>query len=167
LLIDAGKTDDEADKEIKLVQATRDQRPAPSSGSLLAKVPAAYDRLADPYDDSADLAARARSYLHVNCASCHMSAGGGNAQIELLYTTSLKKLNAIDTPPLHNALGVERPQIIAAGDPQRSILLHRTALRGRGQMPPLATSLVDTRAVDMLRRWIETLEPLPVEEEKE
>ena len=35
--------------------------------------------LVDPYDSSADLEERARSYLHVNCAHCHRDGGGGTA----------------------------------------------------------------------------------------
>jgi hypothetical protein len=39
------------------------------------------------------------------------------------------------------------------------VLLHRLSIRGRGQMPQLATSQVDERAVKMLRQWIVSLKP--------
>jgi hypothetical protein len=38
-------------------------------------------------------------------------------------------------------------------------LLYRVATRGTGQMPPLATSVVDREAVELLRQWIEQLKP--------
>jgi hypothetical protein len=36
------------------------------------------------------------------------------------------------------------------------------AVRGRGQMPQLATSRVDVEAVALLRAWIEQLPPVEV-----
>ena len=163
LLIESGKTDEEADEELELVKATRNQRPQVNSGMLLAKPPAAYDQLADPYDQNADLDRRARSYLHVNCASCHIGAGGGNAQIDLAYTHDAEALKAIDEKPLHNAFQIDNAKIIAAGSPERSILLHRMQTRGTGQMPPLASHNVDQPAIELMREWIASLEPVKEE----
>lgn len=113
--------------------------------------------LANPYDESADLTARARSYLHVNCAACHIKAGGGNAQMELDITADEKKLNVFGVKPLHHQFNIEDARLIAPGEPDRSVLLHRMQIRGRGQMPQLATSRVDEQAALLLRRWILSL----------
>ena len=86
-------------------------------------------------------------------------AGGGNAQIDLAFDKSLEQMNAIGITPLHNKFNITGAQIIAPGDPQRSILLHRMAIRSSGQMPQLATNIVDARAVAMLRDWILSLPP--------
>ena len=43
----------------------------------------------DTTDAKQDLAKRAKSWLHVNCSSCHVEAGGGNAQMELEFATKL------------------------------------------------------------------------------
>ena len=110
--------------------------------------------LVDPYDPKADLTARARSYLHSNCAQCHVEAGGGNAQIDLEFTTKLDKMRVLDVPPQHHTFGLMEARLIAPGDPERSVLLYRMAHRREGHMPPLATSLVDEPAVAMLREWI-------------
>src|SRR5262249_35163007 len=76
-----GKTDEQANASLHTYAGTRDQRePVPSR--LLTVPPGKYRRLVDPYDRRSDLAERARSYLHANCAQCHVEAGGGNAAME-------------------------------------------------------------------------------------
>jgi mono/diheme cytochrome c family protein len=142
--------------------ATRDQREAPYS-SLLAKRPPQYQRIADPYDRKADLTARAKSYLHVNCSICHVEAGGGNAQFDAANLTPLAKMKLLDVKPMHHTFDLQDAKLIAPGEPDRSVLLHRMALRGAGQMPPLATSVVDEPAVEMLREWIASLKRLEKE----
>ncbi len=131
--------------------------PAEGPFDAMAKPPDEYPRLVDPYDASADLSARARSYLHANCAQCHVQAGGGNAAIDLLFTNSAEKLRAIGVPPIHDRFGISEAMLIAPGEPERSVLLHRVATLGRGRMPPLATSLVDQQAVELLKAWINEL----------
>jgi uncharacterized repeat protein (TIGR03806 family) len=122
-----------------------------------------HPKLANPYDEREPLEARARSYLHANCAICHISAGGGNAQINLEHTASLAKLNSIDVPPLHHQFGIADARIIAPGHPERSVLWHRISHRGpgSGQMPQLATSLVDAAAVQLFDAWIRELARAP------
>jgi putative heme-binding domain-containing protein len=44
--------------------------------------------------------------------------------------------------------------LLAPGDPDRSVLVHRLARRGRSQMPPLVTRRVDSIAVELMRTWI-------------
>jgi len=113
-----------------------------------------YRRLADPSDPKADVAARARSYLHANCSQCHVEAGGGNAQMELEFTTPPAKTRILDVKPVHDTYGLPDARLIARGHPERSVLLHRMSHRGPGHMPPLATGVVDTEAVALLRAWI-------------
>jgi len=152
----AGKNDKQADAEIKRLTATRNQRESRTS-SLLFQRGEKYPKLVDPYDSSADLTARARSYLHSNCAQCHVEAGGGNAQMQLSWSTPLEKTRLIGEKPLHHKFDIAEPQLIAPGDPERSVLLHRMAIRDRGQMPQLATNVVDEQAVLLLREWIKSL----------
>jgi mono/diheme cytochrome c family protein len=125
-----------------------------------------HPRLADPYDDSEPLADRALSYLHSNCAQCHVAAGGGNSQMVLSFGTKPEKQNLIDAEPLHDRLGIANAKLVAPGSPERSLVLQRIARRGRGQMPQLATSLVDQRAVAMFKEWINGL-PTEVDEDPE
>jgi hypothetical protein len=110
--------------------------------------------LVDPYDSKADLTMRARSYLHSNCSQCHVEAGGGNAQIDLEFTTALDKTKIFDVRPQHHTFNLPDARLVAPGHPERSVLLHRLSHRKEGHMPPLATSMVDRDAVEMLREWI-------------
>ena len=67
-------------------------------------------------------------------------------------------MKIVDVKPLHDAFNLPTARLVAPVSPERSMLLHRMSHRGRGHMPPLATSLVDEPAVEMLRAWIRRLE---------
>jgi hypothetical protein len=95
--------------------------------------------------------------LHSNCAQCHVEAGGGNAQMELEFTTELDKMRIINVKPQHDTFGLKDAKLIAPGHPERSVLLHRIAQRGKGHMPPLATRHVDQECAAMIREWIQQM----------
>jgi glucose/arabinose dehydrogenase len=149
-----GLTEAQVNEWMEQKSVARGQRQPSPAASLLARLPEHYPRLVDPYDDRGDVAARARSYLHANCSQCHVEAGGGNAAMELEFTTKLDKMRVVDVRPLHHTFDVADPRLIAPGDPDRSVLLRRVATRGPGQMPQLATSVVDRAAVKLLSDWI-------------
>jgi mono/diheme cytochrome c family protein len=125
----------------------------------LAASPERHRKLPDPYDVSQPLEARVKSYLHANCSICHVEAGGGNAQMQLEYTTELSKMGLVDVAPLHHKFGLTDPKLVAPGNPERSVLLHRLSHRGQnsGQMPQLSTNLVDEQAVKLVEEWIRSL----------
>jgi uncharacterized repeat protein (TIGR03806 family) len=120
----------------------------------LPKRPADMQALTDPADSSAVLDLRARSYLHANCSHCHVSAGGGNAKLELEFTTPPDKMNLFGERPLHDRFGMADAQLLAPGEPSKSLLLARMKRTERGRMPPLATSIVDRQAVALFEDWI-------------
>jgi uncharacterized repeat protein (TIGR03806 family) len=127
-----------------------------------AEMPAGGDslpKLAALDDPSASLDLRARSYLHANCSFCHVAAGGGNSAVDFEIVAKPDKALMIDAPPVHTTFGIEDARIVAPGSPQRSIVMHRISRRGQGQMPPLASSIVDELAVAVIRQWIEQLPP--------
>jgi hypothetical protein len=74
--------------------------------------------------------------------------------MELEFTQPAHKMRLFDVKPLHHTFGLADARLIAPGAPERSALLQRISTRGQGQMPPLATSLVDHEAVELLREWI-------------
>src|SRR5258708_380187 len=82
---------------------------------------------------------------------------GGNSAFDLHFNTKIDRMKLIDAKPVHDAFGITDPRLVAPGAPERSILFHRISLRGPGQMPPLATRIVDDRAAALLREWIQSL----------
>jgi mono/diheme cytochrome c family protein len=151
------KAEGKSEKEINaiVVEKSKAAKEGKEPDSPLATFhPEQYRKLVDPYDPMQDIQARARSYLHSNCSQCHVEAGGGNAQMQLEFTTPLDKMKIFDEKPQHDTFGLQDARLIAPGYPERSVLWHRLSHRGRGQMPPLATSIVDQPAVDLIRDWI-------------
>lgn len=133
--------------------------PAPRSAMLFVP-PSAMPRLVNPRNRAADLGTRVRSYLHANCSCCHIGAGGGNSRIAFDFSTPTPDTRAIDEKPVHATFDLTDARIVASGAPERSILHYRLSRRGQAQMPPLGSAVVDEAAVDLVRRWIESL-PAP------
>jgi len=125
--------------------------------TLLPTTPDKLPRLVDPYDAREDLTKRAKSWLHVNCASCHVEAGGGNAQMELEFNTALEKMRIVNVKPIHTTFALPDAKLVAPGSPDRSVLVKRAALRGKDQMPPLPSSRPDNAGVALLREWVKSL----------
>lgn len=123
----------------------------------LPKKPAELPKLVDYHDTKQALDARARSYLHSNCAHCHRKWGGGNADFQLLETLPLSELGILGTPPGQGALEIEQAKILVAGEPERSLIYHRMKLIGPGRMPHIASNRVDDDAVKLIKEWIKQL----------
>jgi hypothetical protein len=79
--------------------------------------------------------------------------------MELGFATPRDKTKLIGVAPLHDKFGIADALLVAPGEPARSVLLKRLSMRGRGQMPPLASSVVDEAGVKLLSEWIESLPP--------
>jgi hypothetical protein len=73
----------------------------------------------------------------------------------------LERMNVVNVKPLHATFDLPDARLVAAGHPERSVLFARMSRRGPGQMPQLATAIVDERAVDVVREWIESLAAQP------
>lgn len=123
----------------------------------LAKQPAEMPKLADYNDPHETLDRRARAYLHANCSHCHRKWGGGNAEFQLLHTLAVSDLGVLNTTPGQGTFGLVDPKIIVAGDAERSMVHHRLTRLGLGRMPHIASNVVDTTGVTLIRQWIESL----------
>jgi putative heme-binding domain-containing protein len=114
-------------------------------------------RLTDPNDAKAPIDARARSYLHANCAHCHRFGAGGSVDMELKYDTPLERMKVLETRPTQGTFEMPGAQILAPGDPYRSTLYYRMAKLGRGRMPHIGSEIVDERGLRLIHDWIRQL----------
>jgi len=119
--------------------------------------PADAPRIARWDDPQADLAARARAYLDINCAHCH--APDGPAHTSGLY------LDSRETDPAH--LGVYKRPVAAGrgsgghdfsidpGSPGTSIMVYRMNSDDPGiMMPELGRTTIHDEGVALIRQWI-------------
>jgi uncharacterized repeat protein (TIGR03806 family) len=125
----------------------------------LPDTPPNLPRMPAPEDLSASLQARARAYLAANCSFCHQPNGPAPTNLDLRWATADDDMNAIDIIPGNGDLGIADARIISTADSARSVLLTRVGLRDQlYQMPPLATSRIDSFGHDLLKRWIISLQ---------
>jgi mono/diheme cytochrome c family protein len=110
----------------------------------------------DPFGGAA-LGARARAYLHTNCANCHRPGGPTPSAIDLRYTTALSATNTCNVNPQLGALGISDPRLIAPGSAARSVVVARVNRIGADAMPPLSKHTVDTAGVQLLTSWVNGL----------
>ncbi|TAE77177.1 MAG: hypothetical protein EAZ65_01735 [Verrucomicrobia bacterium] len=107
-----------------------------------------------PDETSVSLENRVRSYLDVNCAYCHQSGGTGGG-----YWDGRAHLSIAETKLIKGAT-VDAPlqvgdQLIVPAHPAKSIIFNRSAAaNGYSRMPPLATSVVDLEAAQLIADWI-------------
>lgn len=109
------------------------------------------------HDRDADLEARARSWLHANCAHCHRQHGGGSVALKVNIDLPLAEAELIGEKPLRGDMGIEDARLIAPGTPWRSVLLARIARTGAGRMPIIGSHEVDEHGYELLWQWIEDL----------
>ena len=132
----------------------------------LSKSPETYPKLVNPYNSQETLDARARSYLHANCANCHVHTGGGNALIDVEFTTANDKTKMFEARPLHDTFGIPDAMVVAPGDPERSTLYYRISQLGEGHMPPVGASRIDRQGVQLIYDWITQMASVPVKEKE-
>jgi len=116
-----------------------------------------------------DLTKAVLGYFDTNCGSCHYQGATYveediplrlNLTIDSLASVSLTNVykTAINAKPLLSGLGTE--VYIHPGSPQDSFIYRRLSLRDGilgWQMPPLATEVVDHKAVELISEWINSL----------
>jgi uncharacterized repeat protein (TIGR03806 family) len=121
------------------------------------KADAKQPRLANPNNSTADLEGRARAYLHANCSACHRQHAGGAVLSMMHYDLPLEKTNMIGMRPTQGTFGIHAAQVIAPGDPFRSVLLYRMSKLGGGRMPHIGSTEIDRAGVELLFDWVRHL----------
>jgi uncharacterized repeat protein (TIGR03806 family) len=124
----------------------------------LPKAPADLPKLADFNDESLPVAVRARSYLHSNCAHCHMKWGGGNAEFKLLSTITVPEMGIVSVKAAHGDFGIKGAKLLVPGHPEQSVIHHRMAMTGLGRMPHIGSKVVDEQAVRFVGEWIRQMD---------
>jgi len=131
-------------------------------GYLEDALPESILTVVDWKDASKSLEQRAKSYIDINCANCHIDGGQGDYRvIRLGYSNTLNNdENAgvcvdADTP----IPGLMGQKHIAPGDPQNSIIYYRMSVTGDQpyKMPQFGQSLVHTEALVVLEEWINSI----------
>jgi glucose/arabinose dehydrogenase/mono/diheme cytochrome c family protein len=109
--------------------------------------------LASATNESASREWRVRSYLAANCVQCHQSGGVGLGSWSANITNFTGNAGLIDGA-LNNNFGNTNARVIVPGSISNSMMLTRISMRGPGQMPPLATSVLDIDDIALLSAWI-------------
>lgn len=118
--------------------------------------PSTLDAFADPAGD-ASLDARARAYLHGNCAHCHRpGAGGGASGLKFsAWETDPAQYGECKVPAAAGPGAGGRSFDIVPGHPELSIVVHRMASTDPEiKMPELPSLLADDFGVDLITEWI-------------
>ncbi len=126
---------------------------------VLAK-PVATNNLAslvDPHDPQADLDRRARSYLHTNCAHCHRMHAGGAVLSKMQFDLPLEQTSLLGERPTQGTFGIFAAEVVAPGEPYRSVLLYRMSKLGGGRMPHLGSTEIDRAGVRLIHDWVASL----------
>ena len=130
--------------------STINEKPAPLSDEE-------YSALVDPHDATQPLDRRARSYLHTNCAHCHMNGGNASTVFETLFNKPLAQSKMLVSKPMRGDFGLRESQIVAPGSPTQSVLYYRMAKSGTGRMPHIGSQLTDLAGVRLIGQWIASL----------
>lgn len=112
--------------------------------------------LAHPTNEAASIEHRARSYLQANCANCHFPGGPVPAGFDSRLFTPLSAA-ALVNGALANDFGNTNNRVVRPAVVTNSMLHTRIAIRGPGQMPPLASTVTDTQGVALIAAWIGSL----------
>jgi len=146
---------DQLNKSHNYGKRTADQLQTLSHIGLFSEpLPVELSKMAQPFDSTADLTDRARAYLHVNCAHCHRRGGGGTAAMDLQYQLSLEKTNLFQARPTQGTFGIHAAEVLAPGDPFRSVIIYRMSKLGRGRMPHFGSNVVDQQGIKLISDWV-------------
>jgi uncharacterized repeat protein (TIGR03806 family) len=116
----------------------------------------------DPLADSAGatVAARARAYLHANCAICHRPKGNFEA-MDMRFETALADMKICNADPEKGELGITGAKLLVPGRPGKSLVTLRMHALDQARMPEIGSRVVDEDGVAVIEQWIGTLAACP------
>ena len=125
----------------------------------LGVLPADAPRLSDPAGTDS-LEAKARGYLHANCAHCHRPMGGGQGTLDLRSTQLFAETESCNADNTQGPVG-GATKLVSPGAPQTSILSLRLHATDSKRMPPVAVSVTDPLGTRVVDDWISSLTVCP------
>jgi uncharacterized repeat protein (TIGR03806 family) len=125
----------------------------------LAQLPADAPRLSEPAGKD-PVEARARGYLHANCAHCHRPMGGGQGTMDLRYTQALQDTNTCDAVNTQGPVG-GATKLVSPASPELSVLSLRLHATDSKRMPPVGVSVADPLGTTLVDDWIRSLTACP------
>ena len=111
-----------------------------------------------PLDD------RARAWIDINCAHCHKAGGGAsNSGLFLAWNETDRTGWGVRKRPVAAGRGSgDHAFVIEPGHPEDSILLYRINSAEPGiAMPEIGRTVIDEKAVGLIRDWIAAMPPAP------
>jgi uncharacterized repeat protein (TIGR03806 family) len=156
-----GPTALQLDLEVSIQGTVRRQLDMLSELGVVAAQQVPNVGLVNPANETAPLEARARSYLHGNCAHCHHPGGYAppDVTMDLRITTPLRDADLCgayaDSPS-----GTAHFRI-APGNLDDSDLWQRFTTDSLWRMPIVGTGLHDPLGEKVIKDWIESLESCP------
>jgi mono/diheme cytochrome c family protein len=158
-----GPTPAQLERAVRTADGVYDQLDALTDIGMLATRPRVAEVMPDPTEPSAPLEARARAYLHANCAHCHQPGGWTppDMTLDLRYDTPLSEAVLCDAPLQYTSFFAPGWLRLAPGAPEDSNIWTRMWVTGEGRMPPLGTGAVDEVGAEVVRAWIASMRGCP------
>lgn len=110
-------------------------------------------RYVDPYDETASLNLRARSYLATNCSQCHHRGGTAPNNMDLKFGTDLEAMHVFNYPADNSLNSFVR---IKPNSPDESEIIFRMNSHEFDRMPPIEGQK-DESGINLLKIWINSL----------
>lgn len=114
-------------------------------------------------NSQADLTARAKGYLDVNCAHCHSAKGFASLsglRLGFYIDHTSYQYGICKQPPGWDGGPNGLDYDIVPGNAEHSILLYRQTLsEPKDRMPPIGRNLEHQEGVELIRQWIDSLAP--------
>ncbi len=115
-----------------------------------------FAQLDDPTETLRD---RVRSYLAVNCVSCHQPGGAAPSNWDARPQTLLEDMGLINGSVIDNR-GNSNRRLVVPGSTELSVLLSRIqGSHGYLRMPSIGSNVVDEQGVQLLSEWINIVPP--------
>ncbi len=109
------------------------------------------------YNSSAAVETRARAYLAVNCAHCHVPGIPRSGDLDMRYDTAVAAMNLVGIRPTYGNLAIADPYRIKSGAKSSSVLYERMRAFDTNRMPPVGTGMLDPLGVSIIGDWIDGL----------